>query len=120
MNCSECEGALTGRPYTAILVEVMGDEYGYIYGYCAACDVYTELSSRDSFTMGYAEHPPGTISKEKGDEIVRLIETYPNVFDSCCTCPQDGEQEALEVAQQKFEQNKDWWEANRDVWNIES
>ena len=33
---------------------------------------------------------------------------------------QDGEQEALEVAQQKFEQNKDWWEANRDRWSIES
>ncbi len=31
-----------------------------------------------------------------------------------------GEQEALEVAQKKFEQNKDWWEEHKAQWKAES
>ena len=50
---------------------------GYSYVACPACGCYTASSSRDSFTMGYTDPPPGAISKEKGDEIVRLIETCP-------------------------------------------
>ena len=89
MNCANCGRDIPDPPpcSASIWVEVMGDEYGYSYVACPACGFYTASSSRDSFTMGYTEHPPRAISKEKGDEIVRLIETCPNVFNKRCTCP---------------------------------
>ena len=89
MNCANCRNNIPDPPprSAGIWVEVMGDEYGFGYVECPACGFYTESSSRDSITGGDMEYSPRAITKEKGDEIVRLIETCPDRSDKRCSCP---------------------------------
>ena len=87
MTCANCGAGIAEPPFTAgIWVEVMGDEYGFGHVACEACRYYSESSSRDSITAGDFEHAPRAISKERGEQIVRLIGAWPDRSDRRCEC----------------------------------
>jgi hypothetical protein len=88
MTCANCGAEIAEPPFkTGIWVEVMGDEYGFGYVACEACGYFTESSSRDSITAGDFEYAPRSFSKERGEQIVRLIGACPDRSDKRCECP---------------------------------
>lgn len=84
MKCLTCGNIAIKR--SAISIFVFGDEYIYTYFFCRKCNTYTVESYHDSF-MGddvITFLPP--ISKEEGDEAIKLINLCPDPMNKHCDC----------------------------------
>ena len=64
----------------------MGDEYIESYFYCDECDVYTLEIYHDRFLGEDDIRYQGPISKEKGEEIIKLIQQCEQPWDKKCRC----------------------------------
>jgi hypothetical protein len=90
MQCAKCGKDLDGRDRNgraaSISGSIMGDEYTDSYYFCEGCGVYTVEIYRDSFLGEGEVTRRGPLSKEEGDEKVRLIGECSEPWDKKCRC----------------------------------
>ena len=90
MVCSKCgkelEDGEGGARVASISGSVMGDEYIDSFYFCSDCEVYTKEAYRDSFSGSDSSSVVGPISKEEGDEKVKLIRECDTPWNKRCRC----------------------------------
>ena len=65
----------------------MGDEVADSYYFCEECGLYTVEVRRDRFLGPEEVSHRGPLSKDEGDEKIRLIEGCPEPWEKKCRCP---------------------------------
>ena len=63
---------------------IMGDEYTDAYFLCSVCGVYTVAQWRDNFTGEETLSLSGPLSKQEGDDRVKLIQKCSQPWDKKC------------------------------------
>lgn len=90
VQCIKCGKNLEdedgGGQVASISGSIMGDEYTDSYFFCKDCNVYTVEVYRDRFLDAGEVSTRGPVSREEGDEKVRLIRGCPDPWDKKCRC----------------------------------
>jgi hypothetical protein len=88
--CVKCgknlEGENRGGQAASISGSIMGDECTDSYYFCEGCGLYTVEVYYDPFLGEGEVSTKGPISKEEGDEQIRLIEGCPEPWNKKCRC----------------------------------
>jgi hypothetical protein len=91
IRCTKCGKDLGGGDRSGQLANIsgsiMGDECTESYFFCQNCSVYTVEVFWDVFTGEEEVHIRGPLSKENGDEKIRLIGECSTPWDKKCRCP---------------------------------
>jgi hypothetical protein len=66
---------------------IMGDEHTDSYYLCPVCGFYTVAEHWDNFTGVETTSESGPLSKQDGDERVKLIRQCSEPWDKKCRCP---------------------------------
>lgn len=90
MKCARCgnnsENDKSGGFAASISGSIMGDEVTDVYSFCSVCGVYTVEACHDRF-LGVEDISGGRLmSKEAGDERIRLIRRCSEPWEKKCRC----------------------------------
>ncbi len=90
IQCAKCGKNLTrgdgGGRIVSISGGIMGDEVIDSYYFCEGCGVYTIEVYHDRFLGEEEVSTQGPLSKEDGDEKIRLIGKCPEPWNKKCRC----------------------------------
>jgi len=90
VQCAKCGRELDGKEggdrVVSISGSIMGDECIESYYLCKNCCVYTVEVYWDCFLGDEEVSTRGPLSKEEGDEMVRLIRGCQEPWDKKCRC----------------------------------
>jgi hypothetical protein len=88
LRCLGCGAPLDPRASAAsISGSILGDEVTDSFHACAACGAYTVEVYRDRFAGEGESALRGPLSREEGEERVRVVRGCAEPWDKRCRCP---------------------------------